>query len=1020
MTLPLTALPDDDSGFHSIARLPSHALRRSPDVPLDGTWDFQLLREAGEGLRDEWSTAPVPGLWTMQEESDPPQYLNVAMPFPETPPTVPSDNPVGVYRRRFRAPAVEDGRLVLHVGAAEGFLRVFVNDVLVGTSNDSHLAAEFDITSAVLAGENTLVLAVSKWSAVTYLEDQDHWWQSGLPRSVFLLIRPAVHLVDVHTTADFDPVARRGSLSVTVATTGHRDPQQPDHRVRITALGGSETLEITPRSVHATINTTESARRVDRAVRPEPLIPPDIMEFFSDIPSGAPILDQWKEAADSIAATYLTRRPDPGTVEYVRADLAVEPWTAETPHLEDVRVELLDAEGRVVDSTTLAVGFRRVEVVGRDLLVNGVRILIQGVNRHDVHPRTGRVLTVEETADELAQLKRFNVNAVRTSHYPNDPVVLDLCDRFGLYVVDEADIEGHAFMDTLSADPTYLAAFGERVSRMVLRDRNHPCVISWSLGNETGYGANHDAVAAWVRRFDPTRPVQYEGAVSKDWYGGHAASDISCPMYPSVRSLQAYSADPRGDRPLILSEYAYSQGNSTGGFSRYWELFETLPGLQGGFIWEYLDHALDPEGDGRFRSGDDFGDRANDGDLMLNGIAFADRTPKPALFEAREVCAPVRIVSSFAEAQQGTLRVRNRQSFADLSALTFAVSVETTSGARALEPIEIRGTAGEEVHLRLSQGVVAELQGSGVLGMTLTAALRDDAPWAPAGTVIAEPQVAAPVAVEALAEPSRPVPTLDEHGRLTHPLLAAAPRLSLWRALIDNDSSTPLDQRFVRSGFFRLEPVEIDVRNEGPQSVVTTVYSAAFGDTVTHRQTVSVTEAGDYLFSEEVTLPEGTIDGLRVGVTFTLVDGFDQVEWVGLGPIENYPDRREAARRGVWTSAIEDLEVRYLPPQENGGRGDVTRLRVSGAPGAVSTRHAEPLQMNVARYTPDQLESAPHWWELPPSAGTVVHLDVAHRGLGTGVLGPDTAHEFRLDGDSYRWSWELSLRDRAGRSSTGR
>ncbi|MFI6691200.1 glycoside hydrolase family 2 TIM barrel-domain containing protein [Streptomyces sp. NPDC050433] len=1008
-TAHFTSLPHDDSGFHSVCRLPMHSLQRPTTVPLDGDWDFSLVRDGEDTGAVSWKKAPVPGLWTMHEPDDPPHYLNVTMPFDDVPPNVPPGNAVGVYRREFEVPSTRD-RLILHVGAAEGVLRVYINDVLVGTSSDSHLAAEFDITDAVRRGTNTVTLALTKWSALSYIEDQDQWWQWGITRSVHLYQRPAISVADISAVADFDPTTQRGSLTLEVSTQGLDHEAHVEHTVRVQILGRTLTLPVAPRLP----DPSGATAALGRSTRPEPLIPPDTMDLFSEIAADAPMPPEAQPTADALRQTYLSgQKALPGTVGLSLPDLEVSPWSAEEPHLEAVEVELLAPNGTVVDRTALRVGFRRVVIEGRDLLVNGRRILIQGVNRHDVHPRTGRVLTRADMLAELSQLKRFNFNAIRTSHYPNDPHLLDLCDELGFYVVDEANIEAHAFMDTVSGDPRYLPAFLERVSRMVIRDRNHPSVLMWSLGNETGYGANHDAAAAWIRRFDPTRPLHYEGAISHDWHGGHAATDIVCPMYPSFRSLEAYSADPRADRPLILCEYAYSQGNGTGGLAHYWELFETLPGLQGGYIWEYFDHALDPDGDGRYRSGADFGDRPNDGDLMLNGIAFADGTPKPAMYEARALFSPVRILSTPQEALDGTLRLRNRQTFADLSAYTMSLHVDTRTDSEASAPVVLDLPACTEAIIDLPDPVRASLATDGALGVTLTVATKRQTAWAAAGTVVAEQQLALPVRSTPMPSGARDAPEIDENGDIRHPLLRRAPRLSLWRPLTDNDKSAPLDQRFVRSGFFRLTPESVSVKDSGLHTVITTHYRAAFGDSVTHRRTVKAVNGGDYVFDESVELPDGTTDGLRIGVEFELVDGFDQAEWVGLGPWENYPDRRVCARSGSWQSPIDDLAVRYMPPQENGGRGDVTKLQLSGPAGVVSTAHAVPLQMNVGRYTTEQLETAPHWWDLPSSAATIVHLDIAHRGVGTGGLGPDTRLPFRLSGSSYSWTWRLVLQERS-------
>ncbi|ADP83640.1 glycoside hydrolase family 2 TIM barrel-domain containing protein [Pseudofrankia inefficax] len=1013
-----TAMPWDGSGFHAVRRLPMHGLRRPADVELDGAWEFQLLPSPTAPVGDVWKTVDVPGLWTMSETDDRPHYTNVAMPFDEVPPQIPARNPTGVYRRSFALRPDPGRQVILRIGAAEGLLRAFVNGHAVGISTDSHLAAEFDITDACVAGpdgEHTVELVVSKWSSVSYLEDQDQWWHAGLSRSVSVHTVPRTRLADLKVHADYDPAAQRGGLRLRVSTAGLDGLRDEGWTVEVEALGERSTAPVAPLRDAPRL----PALTGDRSVRPPRLIPPDLMDLPSLLAADAPIPADWAPAA-AMMGPSLRPLPVAGTAVLDRADLDVRPWSAESPHLYDVIVRLADPDGRIVDETTTRVGFRRVTIEGRDLLVNGRRVLVQGVDRHDVDPATGRVMRPERLLAELSLLKRFNVNAIRTSHYPNDPLFLDLCDEIGFYVVDEADIEAHAFSSALCDDPRYLPAFLDRVSRMVLRDRNHPCVIIWSLGNETGYGANHDAAAAWVRRFDPTRPVQYEGAIASDWHGGHPSTDLVCPMYPSFESLAAYSADPRADRPLILCEYAYSQGNSNGGLAEYWAMFETLPGLQGGFIWEFTDHALDPDGDGRYRYGGDFGDVPNDGIALLNGIAFPDLTPKPALYEARGLFSPVRIVSDAAAALAGTISVRNRQVFNDLGAFTFELQVEDggESGPVTVDMPDVpAGTTGT---LRIPEVVRARLEASSPLAVTLTVRTRADTRWAPAATVIAAHQVV----FERPAEPvAAPVPArlpVGEDGELAHPLLRTGPRLCLWRALTDNDRSFALDQRFVRSGFFQLTPRQVEIRPDGEGAAVTTRYATAFDTEVVHHRTIAALTPPDhpyteYLLRERVVLPDDTEDALRVGVVFELCDGFDEARWVGLGPWENYPDRRSSALLGAWHSRIDDLAVPYLFPQENGGRGQTTELRLTGPAGTVSTFHQSPLHMTVRRHRVEELEAASHWWELPPSAATVVHLDVAHRGLGTAVLGPDTRPRFRLPDREYAWTWRLRLDERPPR-----
>ncbi|MET0726764.1 MAG: glycoside hydrolase family 2 TIM barrel-domain containing protein [Acidimicrobiales bacterium] len=988
--------------------MPMHSLRRAPEVELDGDWDFQLRPTPTAPPADAWKTVKVPSLWTMHESVDPPHYTNVAMPFDEVPPTVPLRNPTGVYRRGFELSPTAARRAILHVGAAEGLLRVLVNDEAVGVSSDSHLAAEFDITDACASGQNTVELVVAKWSAVSYLEDQDHWWQAGISRSVYLYTVPEVRLADLSVVSDFDPATQQGSLRVTVSTSGLAHLFDVGWSVEIEVLGQTATVPVTARVRAPTLPPPSD----DRSSRPAPRLPPDYMDLLSLNAASAPIPPELR-AIPGLFTQMQAPASAPGTALFTSDELDVVPWSAETPHLEDLVVRLVSADGAVTDETRTKIGFRRVEVEGRDLLVNGRRILVQGVNRHDFHPVTGRVLSREDLLAELSLLKRCNVNAIRTSHYPNDPEFLDLCDEIGFYVVDEADIEGHAFASTIGDDPRYLTAFLERVMRMVQRDRNRPSVIAWSLGNETGYGANHDAAAGWLRRFDPSRPLHYEGAISTDWHAGHAVTDIVCPMYAAFDALKAYAADPRADRPLVLCEYAYSQGNSTGGLAEYWELFETLPGLQGGFIWEFKDHGLDPDDEGRYRYGGDFGDHPNDGPVCLNGVVFPDNTPKPALNEARGIFSPVRIVSGPDDAVAGTITVHNRQTFNDLSAYAFELQVETRDGPRGAVAVELpQVPAGGDATLDVPTAVQELLHTASPLALTLTVRTRNPAVWAPAGTTIAVLQVALPRGTQASPQVrgSAAAP-VDEKGAIGHPLLHRPPQLCLWRALTDNDRSFALDQRFVRSGFFRLAPTSVRREDAGDGVTVTTLYATAWGDEVVHRRTIGTLADGDYVLAEQVTLPEGTHDGLRVGMELELVDGFEDAQWVGLGPWENYPDRRSSALLGCWSSTIDGLAVPYIVPQENGGRGEVTELRLTGPAGTVSTVHSVPLQMNVGRCSHDELEAAQHWWELPHNDTTIVHLDVAHRGLGTTLLGPDTRPRYRLDGCEYSWEWRLTLED---------
>ncbi|MCK2022669.1 hypothetical protein KZC52_07025 [Microbacterium sp. kSW2-24] len=990
------------------ARLLINSLTRVPDQVLD-LWSFQIVPGPDAEPGESWQEVQLPELWTMADSGDQPQYTNITIPFDAVPPYAPNENPTGIYRTSVDLAPQPGQRIILTIGAAEGQLHVAVNNRVVGMSTDSHLAAEFDITSFVRAGANTIELKVVKWSANTYLEDQDQWWHAGISRAVMISILPEVRLADVFARADFDPNTRSGALKLSVSTVGLDHVFEPSHSVRVTVLGDTHELAVAPRVAVQGLPEMST----DRTVQPPAMFPDGFMDLLPLLAAGAPA-PAGMERASAALANSVAPRPVAGTATLELSDLLVTPWSAERPQLEQIVVELVNADGDVVDTARVRVGFRRVEVVGRELLLNGVPVLIQGINRHDFDPHTGRVISQEQMREELTLLKRFNVNAIRTSHYPNDPMFLDLCDEFGFYVVDEADIEAHAFPH-VSDDPRYLSAYLERVSRMVLRDKNHPSIIAWSLGNESGYGANHDAAAGWLRRFDPSRPIHYEGAISLDWHGGHNATDILCPMYPSFDALSAYATDPRADRPLIMCEYAYSQGNSTGGLARFWDLIESTPGLQGGFIWEFKDHALDPDRSGRGRYGGDFGDVPNDGAVVLNGIVDANGVPRPALFEARGIFGPLRIESGPEETRSGTLVIRNRQAFSDLSSFVFDAHVDTAHGPVALARIAVPDCpAGQVADLELPNSIVEAAQAPDALGITLTIRLAQDERWAPAETSLGAQQVAFPRTfelpeIEAVGRDHGL--SLDATGNVSHPRIREWPVLNLWRALTDNDQAFTLDQRFLRSGFFRLERVSTTIESDSAKALdlITTTYRAAFGDEVVHTRRMTQLGHGAFRFDENVRLPESTTDGLRVGMRFELEGCFTDAEWVGLGPWENYPDRDRAASIGRWTMAVDDLATPYLRPQENGTRGGVESFEISGTAGVVAMRSGSPTYMNVGRHSVEDLESASHWWELPQSSRTIVHLDVAHRGVGTALLGPDAVREARPSAVEYSWSWLLDL-----------
>jgi beta-galactosidase len=898
-------------------RLPMTTFLRDPSevVSLDGAWSFTLLDRPAGAVRAE-VTVEVPGCWTMQGVGDPPQYTNVQMPFPGPPPRVPDENPTGVYRRVVEVPTAWAGRrVVLHVGGAESVLYVDVDGTFVGMGTDSRLPQEFDLTPHVTPGSPCeLTLTVVRWSAATYLEDQDHWYHAGLHRSVLLYSTPPVHIADVRAVADWDPDTGHGSLEVRV-TTGDAPARGASLRVTLDGAVVGETAA------------------------------------------------RWEHPTSEPVNAYVFS----GRGGVVRAAVpGVAPWSAETPRLHHLRVELVAGDGDVLDAVALRVGFRRVEVRGHELLVNGRAVLIKGVNRHDHDERRGKAVTADSIQRDVELMKAHNLNAVRTSHYPNDPYLYDVCDELGMYVVDEANIETHAYLRSLTKAPEWGPAILERVTRMALRDENHPSVIVWSLGNESGWSPMHDAAAAWLRARDPGRPVQYESGYLEGTLGGarppeawrarRRETDLIPPMYPAVDDLEEWATAALPRRPLIMCEYAHAMGNSCGDLDRYWRAIEAHPGLQGGFVWDWVDQALVQDlGGGRERLayGGDFGDDPHDGPFCLNGLVASDRTPHPSLREAKAVLQPV----GFAWLGGGAVRITNRHDFtdlADVAEVDWSVTVDGdevaagTLGRVALAPgaavdvripvPPLRLTGTEVAHLTLRVGDLA-------VGQTELARSR-------------APRPAAPAARQALDT-----------------------RLCLWRAPIDNETFGPRHAERWDALGLRTAHERVELRTE------------ADGDRVTH----------------EVTVPDSWDDIPRVGVRLVLPPGIVAVDWLGRGPHECYSDRQSSAIVGRWRTAVDDWPVRYAHPQANGNRTGVRWLRFLAAGGDVvlTIEELDDLDVTVSRWTDEELADATHLDELPARDHAFVWIDARHRGVGSGAVGPDVSPPHRVGPGTYRWSYRI-------------
>lgn len=940
---------------------------------LDGRWSLELFDSpdavpaaALEGHRPQAATVAVPGNWTIQDLTsgsgpafvDTPHYTNVGMPFTGPPPRLPERNATGVYRRPFTVPASwAERRTVLHVAGAESVHAVYVNGRFVGYGTDSRLPSEYDLSPFLVPGQNELAVVVVRYSAHSYIEDQDQWWMAGLHRSVWIESRPDVHICDLPVAASFDPPTATGTVDATA----------------VVEFGGAPVPGWT---VRATLRDPDGAQVGATADQPVPHEHARPYGF-----EGFEVTAHW--------------------------DVTVaEAWSAETPQRYSVTAELVDPNGLVAHVETQRVGIRSVEVRDRQLLVNGQPVWIFGVNRHDHHPDRGKAVTVNDMRADLELMRAHNISAVRASHYPNDDAFYDLCDELGFYVVDESNIESHAYNRSLCDDPTFRAAWVDRGARMVQRDRNHPSVILWSLGNESGYGTNHDALAGWIRRADPSRPLHYEDAVQTEgWdHGGLAATDMVCPMYPSIDAIREYGESSIGERPLIMCEYSHAMGNSNGSLADYWDAITSTPGLQGGFLWEWKDHGLRQRmGDGRVRLayGGQFGDTPHDGNFVADGLVSADLEPHPAMREVAWVYRPVTVAEA-----QGGLRVENRRSFTGLGDLRarWEALVDGVVARRGTLPVPDIGphSSATVPFPELADGA----QGGRDIHLTVRWETKAATWFAPARHVVAWDQIQIRAATARRAGGPIHESTAASHSAALADGSSAdslvSPQLNLWRAPTDND------------GFKLMPDLTSRLRAEG--TALRRWQEAGLDqrpaeELVQHRVLVERDEHGT-TYRHTVDVPEALADLPRVGVCFILPARFSELRWFGRGPHENYPDRNSSAMVGVWSG--EPDESPYLVPQEFGLRTECRWFEIVDPAGGEAIRidAIEPraLHFSATHHTAGDLYEAATQSDLRRRDGLVMCVDAAHRGLGTASCGPDVLPQFRLGAGRYEFAYRASTR----------
>ncbi len=975
-------------GFESRDMALSRDVRRSRfHLSLDGTWRFHLSPTPEERPADfhrpdydvaKWGAMQVPGMLQAAGYGGP-VFVGSGYPFPRNQPWIDHKlNEVGSYRRDFVVPAHFAGRrLLLTIGAAGAAYYLWVNGVRIGYSEDSKLPAEFDVTAAARPGRNSIAIELYRYADGSYLEDQDFWRVNGIERSVTLYAAPATRIRDVAVDAGLDAAYRDGRLAVKVDVAG--DPRAT--RIRTTLLDGKAAVVVREAPVTAGSAAT-----------------------------GANIL-------------------------------AVRRWTAETPELYTLLVELLDGDGTLIEATSRRVGFRTVEVAKGEVRVNGRRVMIRGVNRHEHDPHSFRIVSEATMRRDIALMKQANVNAVRTSHYPNDPRWYDLADEYGLYVMDEANIESHGYLSLsqqhgddpsplLGNQPEWRAAHLDRVQRMVERDKNHASIIFWSLGNETGIGSSFEAAAQWVKARDRTRLVSFLGWSMSNWrHPVNAYVDIFAPMYDDIGKLVDYAGQPGLTQPLILCEYAHAMGNSLGNFADYWDVFRSHPKLQGGFVWDWVDQTIilkDKNGRDYWAQGPDFANRGGDDSPVGDGVIRSDRTPDPEYFELAKLQSPI----AFRAVRPG-YEVVNRHDHIDLSRFTLdwtmmedgkpvghgviATPMVPAGGHASLDftPPPARDPGAERVlvlRARARPGAIPMVPAGHVVGW-------EQFPLTPPRTLAASAGAITPTVTGDAATLSAggAVLTIDRATGLLRGyarngvtlLTGGAP--DFWRAPTDNDIGTGVLKSHAMWKHFsehrRVDGVEIEnnaivVRHDMGVGSVKTITRWTMAADGTVRGDVSFRPIRD-------TLP----DPLRVGLAFATPATLDRVGWYGRGPHETYADRKTSGLIAVWEGALADQYHGYARPQESGSKQDVrwVALRGRGVP-ALRITGGQPLSVNALPFPYADLETTRHSSDIRPHGQGTLLIDAAQAGVGgdTGWSLDGRPHmQYRVPLKPLDWSFTI-------------
>jgi beta-galactosidase len=967
---------------------------------LNGTWKFHFAENVAQRPSgfysvntddSSWKDIQVPGSWDTQGFGVP-VYSNSPYIFPANPPYVDNDDlPIGTYRTWFEIPASFDGKeIFLNFGSISGAATIYLNGQKTGYTKAAKVPAEFNITPYLKAGKNLLAVQVFKWSDASYLEDQDFWRLGGIERDVLLIARPKVSIEDFFIVSDLDKAYKNGLFHADITLRNFNPAKSGTHKVKLSLSDGT-------------------GKKVASK------------EFkITGIPAGG-----------NRPVSFSTTVPHP------------EKWSAEHPALYSVVIELQDENGTPLEFAGCKTGFKKVEIKNSQLLFNGQPVIIRGVNTHEHHEKYGHYVDPETQLKDMKLMKQHNINAVRTSHYPQAPEFYRLCDKYGFYVVDEANIESHG-LDGFdrSRHPSFSEDWRgqhlDRAVRMFERDKNYPCIINWSLGNESAFGPAYEDMYKWLKEHDRAgRPVQCNRA------GLNPFTDIYCPMYDKIHQMIDYANRPDIYRPYIQCEYAHSMGNSTGDFQDYWDVFMEYPVLQGGFIWDWVDQGLEAY-DGLNRKywayGGDLGGHrwTHDENFCANGLINADRTPHPTLYEVRKVYQPIWMKADFASAE-GQISLRNNFLFTDLNSYDYVWELYEDG-----EPVDSGKWQTEGKPLTVRKATVpydrSRISNEKEYFLIVKALTRHATDLVPAGFTIAEEQflLHSPEKKPAVASGNLTVQQTDDailfvsgavkgkiskrNGRLTEytyretRLITQAPIPNFWRAPTDNDFGRNLQRTsnlWRNAGEF-LVPVRTDVETLADGSVRVRVKQKINYVDIPYTTQYHIYNDGSVEVTATMDLSGKNYPELvRFGMKMELPKQFDRVVYYGRGPWENYSDRNTSAFVKKYTCRVDDLNYDYIRPQENGYRTDVRFVSFTGPTGqGIRFEGTNNRICFNARHCPDEDmdpgfgKKQMHPVDVFPKNSLYVNIDLKQTGVGgDDSWGAKPLDKYRLLDDVYSYSF---------------